>query len=318
MNTDYWVRITGPERTRIIVQFQKIDLEHQDECLYDYVSVQNAGHETEKFTEPGLNIVPIAMLINTDLLNRQWNGDDLKLGSRPLKLRKRNILEDKASSSSSRQYQRYSRVKRYSKSAKQRTEFGENHFISHNRQLNNYPTFEPYVRWCGSFDSNMSQFDFISSTNQALLHFHSDYAISENGFSAIWSAVDVSGCPRQTITSREGKIISPNYPYFLLNNLDCTFTIQAPIGKRVWIEITDFDLIEDSIVSMDVGNGPFTPFANKQQINDGVFVSSMEKLHIRLRTGNRPKGRGFIALFKTSKIITFFCSMKWVIFLNGF
>lgn len=174
----------------------------------------------------------------------------------------------------------------------------------HNALHNNSPTFLPYVRWCGnSHNTNMAKFDFVSTKNGTILHFHSDYSLSGIGYSFTWNAVDISGCPSQTLTSKEGTFSSPNYPHFLLNNLDCVFIIQAPIGKRVWLHFTDFETIEDSLVDVDVGGGgaTVTPFKDAKRLNDGLFVSSKEKLIVRIRTGSMPKGRGFRAIFKTSK-----------------
>lgn len=177
-----------------------------------------------------------------------------------------------------------------------------NSHIHNTLHSNNGPTFLPYVRWCGSHNTNMSKFDFVSTKNGTILHFHSDYSLSGIGYSFTWNAVDISGCPSQTLTSKEGTFISPNYPHFLLNNLDCLYIIQAPIGKRVWLHFTDFETIDDSLVDVDVGGGvTVTPFKDSKRLNDGFFVSAKEKLIVRIRTGPLPKGRGFRAIFKTSK-----------------
>lgn len=169
-------------------------------------------------------------------------------------------------------------------------------------QEHQMPTFLPYVRWCGTHDANMSKFDFISNNNQAILHFHSDFSISGSGFSATWMAIDISGCPLQILTSREGTIRSPNYPHFLLNDLECTFLIQAPVGKKVWLQIEDYELNDDSSVVLDLGDGEFVPFNHEQHLNDGVFVSQKEKLIIRLQTGKVPRGRGFEMSYKTCEL----------------
>lgn len=168
---------------------------------------------------------------------------------------------------------------------------------------NQDPTFLPYVRWCGTHESNLTRFDFISATNVALINFHSDYSITGTGFALTWKAVDVSGCPTQTFASNEMSMVitSPNYPHFLLNHLDCTYNIYAPTGRKVWLEFSVFEVIRQGSVEIDLGNGPFVPFRNSRQLNDGVFVSSLERITIRLRTGFMPKGKGFRATFKTSK-----------------
>lgn len=114
------------------------------------------------------------------------------------------------------------------------------------------------------------------------------------------------GCPFQTLTSREGYLNSPNYPHFLLDNLDCTFIVQAPLGKRVWLELTDYEITDDCRLDIDVGDGVFVPFIERRHLNDGVFVSRSERLKIRLKSGGKPRGRGFRAIYKTSKFLFLF------------
>jgi hypothetical protein len=75
---------------------------------------------------------------------------------------------------------------------------------------------------------SIHRFNFVSVSNKAILRFHSDYSVAGTGFSATWQAVDISGCPSQTLTAREGTLMSPNYPRFLMDHLDCTTTILAP------------------------------------------------------------------------------------------
>lgn len=68
----------------------------------------------------------------------------------------------------------------------------------------------------------------ISATNVAHIHFHTDFSITGKGFTLSWKAVDVSGCPLHTTTAKQGILVSPNYPNFLLPRLDCSTTILAP------------------------------------------------------------------------------------------
>ncbi|KAL1462282.1 hypothetical protein WDU94_014131 [Cyamophila willieti] len=136
-NLDYWVNIRGPEETRIVLAFLRLDLEPQSECLYDYVEMYHSGSVT------------------------------------------------------------------------------------------------PPTRLCGNHHiSQLTQLNFVSENNEATLRFHSDYSVSASGFSIQWRAVDVSGCPIQLLTAREGVIYSPNYPHFLLAHLDCTFTVLAPVSEE--------------------------------------------------------------------------------------
>ncbi|XP_068083923.1 uncharacterized protein [Anabrus simplex] len=220
-NLDYWVRLIGPERTRIVVQFTRIDLELQQECLYDYVELRSGG----------------------DL------GRD------------------------------------------------------------------GVVRWCGSHETEMDRFNFISENNEAIIHFHSDYSLSGTGFSSTWKAVDVSGCPLLTLTAREGSLTSPNYPHFLMAHLDCATTILAPVGRKVWLEFVDYDLgardwrngvgygndVPEAELELDLGAGTqaFRPFQLAAHLTDGAFLSAGERLQVRLRTADRPHGIGFKAIYRT-------------------
>ncbi|GLV32031.1 tolkin [Carabus blaptoides fortunei] len=227
-NLDFLVKIIGPERTRLIIQFSKLDLEPQLECLYDYIELRSVIRG------------------NADALNDA-------------------------------------------------------------------------MKWCGNHDTDMERFDFVSETNEAELQFHSDYSISGSGFSVTWHAVDVSSCPLQTLTAREGVVTSPNYPHFLLARLDCAITILAPAGKRIWLEITDYDMdgsgwyelgqtqpmdqarASEAVLELDLGGSStvFRPFQVSGQLTDGAFVSTGERLQVRLRTADRPLGAGFRAQYKT-------------------
>ncbi|XP_055685615.1 uncharacterized protein LOC129791455 isoform X2 [Lutzomyia longipalpis] len=279
-NTDYYIKLVSPEHTRIVVQFQRIDIEAQEKCLYDYVSVEN-GEEESILMDPGTEKIPIAML--TGMFN-EWRQRKRSVESAEQSL----MAHIKLLATTNR----FIRLRLHERN--KRTLFQENeHTI-----VDNFPSFSSYVRWCGSYESNMSRFDFVSSKNQALLRFHSDYSIAGMGFSATWTAIDITGCPEQTLTSKEGVFMSPNHPHFLLDQLECTFVLQAPIGKKIWLEFTDFNIIDDASVTIDLGDGELHPFSSPHVLNDGVFLSAFEKLKVILRSGARPLGRGFRATYK--------------------
>lgn len=349
------MRIVGPARTRLIIQFQTIDLEHQDECLYDYVSVQETSAEPDiENYEPGTNVHPMAMLTDSvdgfvDYQNDESSGTDSVFDGnysnqsqvahdasaknwfrQDLKRIKLNIENSTVIKRDLRYFRKLQNALRTEGDLQHEIRLLEglrSRLLSTQQQLKqgvrqkrylnmpnqhvyktepgNDPSFSPYVRWCGSHSANMSRFDFVSSQNGALLHFHSDYSLSGMGYSFVWSAIDVSGCPSQTLTAHTGTLSSPNYPHFLLNNLECAFIIQAGSGKRIWLEFSDFETGDDSLVEIDLGAGVFTPFWKRKQLNDGIFVSSGERIIVRLRTGSTPKGRGFKAVYRTSK-----CSYK--------
>ncbi|XP_025834353.1 cubilin-like, partial [Agrilus planipennis] len=217
---EFTVRIISPPRFRIVIEFDRIDLEYQPACLYDYVELIS-----------------------------------LKRGK-----------EDKESG----------------------------------------------VKLCGSYDTDMHRFDHVSSGNEMTIKFHSDYSISGSGFSLRWRAVDVSACPFQTLTSKEGLIVSPNFPFFILPNLNCSITVLAPTKKRVWLEFLDFDVSENlqsknSIsqsefigVEIDLGTelALIQPYQTEGLVTEGAFVSNREVLKIHFRTNDSPSGKGFKARYR--------------------
>lgn len=211
-NLDFTIRIYGPERSRIVLKFDIIDIESQVECLYDYIELKN------------------------------------------------NV-------------------------------------------------YERGIKLCGSHRTSMERFDFVSETNEIVLNFHSDYSITGVGFSLKWRSVDVSGCPMQTLTAKEGTLTSPNYPNFLLARLNCTVNILAPVGKRIWLEFDDYDLgqitnnsidLNESILEVKLGKSSsfFRPYQLDGLITEGTFISQNEYMHIRLTTRNKPIGIGFRATYK--------------------
>lgn len=167
------------------------------------------------------------------------------------------------------------------------------------RGIENSQSFLKYVRWCGSHDSNMSKFDFVSMSNEVLINFHSDYSLTGLGFAATWRAIDVSKCNTEILTAHDGYVTSANYNHFLLHNMNCTYVIRASPGHKLWLEFSDYDLLEDAILEIDIGHGYFRPFMVHDHLNEGVFVSFSNQIGIRYTTGEVPRGRGFRAFYKT-------------------
>ncbi|XP_017779050.1 PREDICTED: uncharacterized protein LOC108564494 isoform X2 [Nicrophorus vespilloides] len=208
-NLDFTVRIVGPERTRIVIQFDKLDIESQIECLYDYVEMRTVGKNGRAFRDS--------------------------------------------------------------------------------------------VKWCGSHETEMQRFNFVAENNEVQLRFHSDYSITGGGFLLHWHSVDISGCPIRTLTAKEGFLVSPNYPHFLLAHLDCTFNIIAPPGKRIWLNFERFDMddeYDESSLEVNLGTEGFKPFQTYDLLTDGTYVSNGDRMKVRLRTHDKPRGSGFKAAYK--------------------
>lgn len=263
-NVNYWIKIIAPEKSRIVVQFQKIDLEEQPECLYDYVSVEDANYSKD-FEAKNEEIYFQSDRSSSDF----FNSENFAV------FKKANMFEKQSQTEAAN--------------------------VNLNVAL---PSFQPYVRWCGSHEGDMTQFDFVSNSNEILFHFFTDSSTAAEGFSAVWRSIDISACPGQTFTSREGVLISPNFPHFLLHNLNCSYTIQAPLGRKIWIEFNHYNLEKDADLNVDLGNGVILqPFGETNIIGDGVYLSSYEKVTITLRTGSNPIGQGFKLTYRTSNAL---------------
>lgn len=208
-NLDFYVKIIGPENTRITVTFSSVDIEYQTECLYDYIELSN--------------------------------NDDFNNG----------------------------------------------------------------LRICGTHEYDLDRFNFVSNSNELNLKFHSDFSVTGAGFFLEWRTVEMTGCPKQTLTAKEAILTTPNYPHFLLPHLDCHITIRAPSGKRIWLEFEDYDfkdvpetLEAELLINLKEQSQAFQPFLSKNLLTEGAFISQQEYLSLHLKTGAKPKGRGYKAVYK--------------------
>lgn len=254
----------GPKNTRIVTHFEKIDLEEQSNCLYDYVSIED---------DSILDDAKRKLKMTTSFLEQT---------------EKSSIFDNNHSP------RLYANQRKW-----------ENDLIRREFDFNKteYPSFLPYLRFCGTYGTKMSRFDFVSKMNRVKIHFHSDYSVSGSGFSLKWKAVSMDACPSKIYTASEQfySITSPDYPNILLNDLNCTYIITAEFRKRIWLEFRSLDLIDDANIEIDLGNGMFKPFVNGGQLNDGVFVSYQNRVIIHFTTGAMPRGNGFNIFFKTSE-----------------
>ncbi|XP_077323984.1 embryonic protein UVS.2-like [Lithobates pipiens] len=85
----------------------------------------------------------------------------------------------------------------------------------------------------------------IASTSQMLVQFVSDGAVAGVGFQATYSSVQCGG----SYFNSEGNFTSPGYPGNYSPNMNCNFTITAPVGYKIALTISDFHL-ESSIFCM--------------------------------------------------------------------
>ncbi|GBP19477.1 Neuropilin-1a [Eumeta japonica] len=218
---DYWVNIVGTEGTRLVFVFEAMDLEYQINCLYDFIENQDRDRNRNK-KRSKLKAEPESKAGSESEPAQVESGSgtraiatDPSVWICPLRqfARAPRATRDNAAVACGRADQAcYTQfLFRFNK---MRCELF--------RQLRDEGSGE---RYCG-----VTRARWVAAGRAASLHFRSDYDTQGAGFSLKWRAVELTGCPSQTYTSKEGVIQSPNYPEFLLPNLECVFNILAPTG----------------------------------------------------------------------------------------
>ncbi|XP_073493259.1 embryonic protein UVS.2-like [Phyllobates terribilis] len=132
----------------------------------------------------------------------------------------------------------------------------------------------------------------IASTNQLLVEFSSDSSITGTGFKALYSTVQCGGI----YYASQGNITSPNYPNNYRSNLQCTFTITAPVGRRIVLTISDFNMeyapycMYDNILVQDESTD-YGPFCGQRNIP--VITSNTNSLVIIFHSDSRDEFKGY-------------------------
>uniref|UniRef100_A0A4W3IDA2 CUB domain containing protein 2 n=1 Tax=Callorhinchus milii TaxID=7868 RepID=A0A4W3IDA2_CALMI len=120
-------------------------------------------------------------------------------------------------------------------------------------------------RHLGHFCGGTKPPDIVSSTNQLLLVFKSDFNIGGRGFKASYFSGESThlttisnariiiiimllvcmvclGECQQVFTAITGNFSSPRYPNIYPNNINCHWTVQQPPGYRVKVQFLHFEL----------------------------------------------------------------------------
>ncbi|TRY87530.1 hypothetical protein DNTS_007088 [Danionella cerebrum] len=92
----------------------------------------------------------------------------------------------------------------------------------------------------GNYCGNEKPPNILTTSNQLLVVFKSDFNIGGRGFKAYY----YSGECQQTLKSISGNITSPHYPDIYPNNINCQWTISLAAGYRIKIFFPVMD-IED-------------------------------------------------------------------------
>ncbi|KAF7223607.1 tolloid-like protein 2 [Nothobranchius furzeri] len=158
----------------------------------------------------------------------------------------------------------------------------------------------------------------VSATNTMSVTFQSDDRLTDKGFSANWEAVypeDISEIQGCGFSSKEetGVIKSQNWPMNYKSNTECMWNIALPLGKKITVTFTHFDLeakdfltlkCYDNIKLYDINGSTNTlmqkhgPFCGKK-LPDSIQTKG-NKLLIRFHTDLFTEAKGFRAYWNTN------------------
>jgi hypothetical protein len=106
-------------------------------------------------------------------------------------------------------------------------------------------------------------------------------------------------------------------------------TFHFIAGRRIWLQFLDFDFgsqhkndrdiqlgeqaSSEAVLEINLGAGdrPFQPFTLPGHLTDGAYLSEGERLRVRLRTADKPRGIGFKAVYRTGKLTLIYHNSKF-------
>uniref|UniRef100_A0A8C5G6K9 Ovochymase-2-like n=1 Tax=Gouania willdenowi TaxID=441366 RepID=A0A8C5G6K9_GOUWI len=158
----------------------------------------------------------------------------------------------------------------------------------------------------------------ISSSDKISVAFQSDSRLTDRGFSARWEAVyaediaEIQGCGF-TSKAESGVIKSLNWPMNYMTNTECMWNIAVPLGKKISLFFTHFDLQDkgvlptkcfDYVMLYDI-NGLTSALLQKHGPFCGTTLPSTiqtkgNRLIIRFHTDLYTESKGFRAYWTTN------------------
>ncbi|XP_064643493.1 cubilin-like [Lineus longissimus] len=157
-------------------------------------------------------------------------------------------------------------------------------------------TFESPL--AGRFCGDQVPQPFTASSNRLYLRFKSDSSDNRRGFNASWVQEDAR-CGGFFNLTKAGpfKISSPNYPQPYPHGLRCRWIVEAPIGKHIMVNMTDFNIKCGYSQTLEVRdmplgiNGKNIYFCRPE--TPRVFYSLNNSIEIDLSTDQTSSGKGF-------------------------
>ncbi|XP_040188615.1 embryonic protein UVS.2-like [Rana temporaria] len=132
----------------------------------------------------------------------------------------------------------------------------------------------------------------IASTSQMLVQFVSDKAVAGVGFQATYSSVQCGG----TFFNSQGNFTSPGYPEYYNPDMNCNFTIKAPVGYKIALTISDFHLessglCENDYLKLFMDGKQTGPFCGDRTIP--VYYSKGNSMVLEFHSDDSTVAKGF-------------------------
>ncbi|XP_046567693.1 tolloid-like protein 2 isoform X2 [Haliotis rubra] len=145
----------------------------------------------------------------------------------------------------------------------------------------------------------------VSSSNHMTIMFHSDHAVTGGGFRLQYSLErpNVSNCGSSLLSASKHSwryLSSPGYPYYNYNNnMYCEWTISAPAGYKVKVEVQTISMqyapscSKDYVLFRDGSPSYATRLGKYCSDVTGYIVSSRNSMTITFHTDTSVTDKGF-------------------------
>uniref|UniRef100_T1IXR4 Uncharacterized protein n=1 Tax=Strigamia maritima TaxID=126957 RepID=T1IXR4_STRMM len=155
---------------------------------------------------------------------------------------------------------------------------------------------------------NLSSKLFTSASNFMIIKFRTDSSIEKRGFRAIWKTEPPNCGGRLDATTTPQTLTSPQYPDPYPGGLECLYTIRAPHGKIITLQLLDFDmeadqdfvLVRDGIRSEDA---ELARLSGSLESNPRFIMSTSNKIYLYIRTNFGDSRRGFKIKFVAGCVV---------------
>ena len=133
---------------------------------------------------------------------------------------------------------------------------------------------------------------FVSGSNLMIVKFKSDSSVERKGFRASWKTevIKCGGDLFASSSSTPSVITSPLYPDQLPGGLECVYTITAPLGKVVTLEVVELNIHPDKDYIL-IRDGPDASAPLLSRLSGNLdkqplrfIVSTSNRVYLHLKT----------------------------------